>query len=132
MRATNVMSTEWEQYLGSEALANPLAGRFVGLQRGAVQSAGSGVASVIDVAAAWPYPSVRPKSLACDAAGHHLVVVDGVSVYHAGLITPSDGRNATSSTPPIAELRQQQNLRASSQTHGALLARTERPVAKFS
>merc|ERR1719499_1758430 len=35
--------------------------------------------------ASWPYSSLSPQRLACDAAGQHLLVTDGLSMFEADL-----------------------------------------------
>lgn len=35
------------------------------------------------VVAAWPYPSIVPRGFACDSAGQHFLVIDGLSAFTA-------------------------------------------------
>lgn len=50
----------------------------------------------------WPYEQVEPRSLACDAAGRHFVVTDGLSLFSATLL------GGTAGTAPAAASNAQQ------------------------
>jgi len=94
LRATNMVSKDWMQWLGTDPDGVEDSTAFVDLSNGGfvVPSGVEGKLNATSwralegaVPAAWPYPSMAPTGLACDASGRHMLVLDGVSVYHADL-----------------------------------------------
>jgi len=90
MRATNMVNKDWKMWLGAEPEDADEGTTFVDL-RHSLELPESSVNLTSwrslegPVPATWPYPSMAPGSLTCDASGRHLLVVDGVSLYHADL-----------------------------------------------
>jgi hypothetical protein len=58
------------------------------------------------VEAVWPYPSIAPVGLSCDAAGGHFLVTDGLSAYSAELQESTGDSGARAGGKSSARLRQ--------------------------
>jgi len=106
LQATHIFSfasSSWLHLKPSEASLAQDLGRYVDfvqqhegirLPQG-VRQRWAGGRTPEELEAFWPYRSISPKKLACDAAGRNLLVVDGMSVYKAEVSSRTSRRMST-------------------------------------
>lgn len=103
LQATHIFSVAASSWLRAEITEHALADDLIRYVDFAQQHPGlltpsgmmhqwSGGSAPEHLGTTWPYPSISPQRLACDASGHHLLVIDGLSIYTANI----SRRSATS------------------------------------